>query len=316
MPLHFLFLDLQKAFDSVSREMIWWALRSKLVPETYVEIVRDIYRNSDSIVRTAVGDTTPLPHNRRLASGLRLKPYLFSVILDELSASVQKLPQPWLLMYADGIALVYGNKGRLTRPVHAWREALESGGLKLNVAKMEYMACLLQAIYSVFSDLTSLRVGDNTVESKDNFRYLGSVLDASRDIDRDMKVRISAAWAKWREVTGVICDPKMTVKLKGQVYKTVIMPVLTYGSVVGLLLERHRQFLHVTEMNMLWWMLPETNFRLIQNKTDDDTVNVICAADRAFPAPNLTLATPERSYKIEDVCSIQQLAYKAIAPYR
>ncbi|CAH2092411.1 unnamed protein product [Euphydryas editha] len=40
--------------------------------------------------------------------------------------------------------------------------------------------------------------------------------------------------------------------------------------------------------------LPETNFRLIQNKTDDDTVNVICAAEGAFPAPNLTLATPER----------------------
>ncbi|CAK1578800.1 unnamed protein product [Parnassius mnemosyne] len=40
--------------------------------------------------------------------------------------------------------------------------------------------------------------------------------------------------------------------------------------------------------------VPETNFRLIQNKTDDDTVNVICAADGAFPAPNLTIATPER----------------------
>ncbi|XP_023941213.1 uncharacterized protein LOC112048076 [Bicyclus anynana] len=40
--------------------------------------------------------------------------------------------------------------------------------------------------------------------------------------------------------------------------------------------------------------VPETNFRLIQNKTDDDTVNVICAADGAFPAPNLTLATPNR----------------------
>ncbi|CAG5014879.1 unnamed protein product, partial [Parnassius apollo] len=74
-------------------------------------------------------------------------------ILDELSASVQKLPQPWLLMYADDIALVDGDKGRLTRRVHAWREALENGGLKLNVAKTEYMACNS-------TDLTSLRIGD------------------------------------------------------------------------------------------------------------------------------------------------------------
>ncbi|CAG5006134.1 unnamed protein product, partial [Parnassius apollo] len=39
--------------------------------------------------------------------------------------------------------------------------------------------------------------------------------------------------------------------------------------------------------------VPETNFHLIQNKTEDETVNVICAVDGAFPAPNLTLATPE-----------------------
>ncbi|CAG5043572.1 unnamed protein product [Parnassius apollo] len=76
------------------------------------------------------------------------------------------------------------------------------------------------------TDLTSLRIGDDTVERTDNFRYLGSVRDASGDSDRDIKARISAAWAKWREVTGVICDPKMPVKLKGQVYKTIIRPVL------------------------------------------------------------------------------------------
>ncbi|CAG5016656.1 unnamed protein product [Parnassius apollo] len=155
--------------------------------------------------------------------GSVLSQYLFSMILDELSASVQKLAQPWLLMYADDIALVDGDKGRLTRRVHAWREALENGGLKLNVAKTEYMACNS-------TDLTSLRIGDDTIERTDNFRCLGSVLDASGDINRDIKARISGAWAKWLEVMGFICDLKMPVKLKGQVYKTIIRPVLTYGS--------------------------------------------------------------------------------------
>ncbi|CAK1592911.1 unnamed protein product [Parnassius mnemosyne] len=121
-----------------------------------------MYRNSDSIVRTAVGDTTPFPITIGVHQGSVLSPYLFSVILDELSASVQKLPQPWLLMYADDIALVDRDKGRLTRRVHAWREALENGGLKLNVAKTEYMACNS-------TDLTSLRIGDDTVERMDNF---------------------------------------------------------------------------------------------------------------------------------------------------
>ncbi|CAG5015438.1 unnamed protein product [Parnassius apollo] len=169
-----------------------------------------------------------------------------------------KLPQPWLLMYADDIALVDGDKGRLTIRVHAWREVLENGGLKLNVAKTEYMTCNS-------TDLTSLRIADDTVERTDNFRYLGSVLNASGDIDRDIKARISTAWAKWREVTGVICDPKMPVILKGHVYKTIIRPVLTYGSEVWPVLELQRQFLNVKEMNMLRWMCGVTRKDHVRN---------------------------------------------------
>ncbi|CAH2979170.1 unnamed protein product [Chilo suppressalis] len=60
--------------------------------------------------------------------------------------------------------------------------------------------------------------------------------------------------------------------------------------------------------------VPESNFRLIQNKTDDDTVNVICAAEGAFPAPNLTLATPDR--RLEGVSHSHKLVngrYSAFA---
>ncbi|XP_041973156.1 uncharacterized protein LOC121728900 [Aricia agestis] len=59
---------------------------------------------------------------------------------------------------------------------------------------------------------------------------------------------------------------------------------------------------------------PETSFRLIQNKTDDDTVNVICAADGAFPAPILTLSTPDR--RLEGVNQTTELVgdrYSAVA---
>ncbi|CAK1598604.1 unnamed protein product [Parnassius mnemosyne] len=176
-------------------------------------------------------------------------------------------------MYADDIALVDGDKGRLTRRVHAWREALENGGLKLNVAKTEYMTCNS-------ADLTSLRIGDDTIERTDNFRYLGSVLDASGDIDRDIKGRISAAWAKWRELTGAICDPKMPVKLKGQVYKTIIRPVLTYGKEAWPVLERYRQLLHVTEMNMLRWMCGVTWKDRVRNTYIRGSLHVRDIADK------------------------------------
>ncbi|KAJ8728402.1 hypothetical protein PYW08_016787 [Mythimna loreyi] len=69
-PLHLLFLDMQKACDCVPRDVIWWALRSKGVPETYVVIIRDMYRDSGSVVRSAVGDPTVMGnHHRRSSPG-------------------------------------------------------------------------------------------------------------------------------------------------------------------------------------------------------------------------------------------------------
>ncbi|PZC74908.1 hypothetical protein B5X24_HaOG207038 [Helicoverpa armigera] len=149
-PLHFLFLDMQKAFDCVPRMMIPWALRSKGVPEVYVDIIRDMYRDSDSVVRTAVGDTTPFPVTVGVHQGSVLSPFLFSVILDSLSESIRDAHEqpPWLLMYADDIVLADADKGRLVQRVNRWKESLENGGLQLHVGKTDHQAPDLSSVVS------------------------------------------------------------------------------------------------------------------------------------------------------------------------
>ena len=41
--LHLFFVDLEKAYDMVPRELIWYSLRRKGVPEAYINIIRDMY---------------------------------------------------------------------------------------------------------------------------------------------------------------------------------------------------------------------------------------------------------------------------------
>ncbi|WP_419894687.1 reverse transcriptase domain-containing protein, partial [Proteus faecis] len=89
------------------------------------------------MVRTAVGDTKTFPVTVGVHQGWVLSPFLFSAILDELSNSNRNEHEqpPWLLMYADDIALADADRGRLVQRGHTWKESLENGGLKLNVAK-------------------------------------------------------------------------------------------------------------------------------------------------------------------------------------
>ena len=59
--LHMVFVDLEKAYDRVPRDLIWWCLRKKGVPEGYVTIIQDMYNDCDTLVSTRAGDTDYSP---------------------------------------------------------------------------------------------------------------------------------------------------------------------------------------------------------------------------------------------------------------
>ena len=54
--------------------------------------------------------------------------------------------------------------------------------------------------------------------------------------------RVSAAWGKWRDLSGVISDKKTPRKLKIKPYMTVIRTVLLYEQNVGQLERRRKRF--------------------------------------------------------------------------
>ena len=49
--LYFAFVDLEKAFDCVPRNVLWWALRKAGVDEWLIRTIRAMYSNAKSSVR-------------------------------------------------------------------------------------------------------------------------------------------------------------------------------------------------------------------------------------------------------------------------
>ena len=50
--LHMVFIDLEKVYDRVPRDLIWWVLTKKNVPRGYIEIIKDMYEGAVTSVRT------------------------------------------------------------------------------------------------------------------------------------------------------------------------------------------------------------------------------------------------------------------------
>jgi hypothetical protein len=135
---------------------------------------------------------------------------------------------------------------------------LEAKGFRLSRSKMEHMKCDFSA--------TTQEEGDGQVVlKKDTFRYLGSMLKNNRDIDEDVSHRIKTGWLKWHQVSGVLCDPRVPLKLKDKLYRTVIRPTMLYGAECWSTKRRHVQQLSVAEMHMLRWICGHTRRDRVRN---------------------------------------------------
>ena len=62
---------------------------------------------------------------------------------------------------------------------------------------------------------------------------------------------MTAAWAKWRDLSSVINDKRMPRRLKTKLYSTIIRPVLLYGAEVWTMGRKEERLLEATEMRML-----------------------------------------------------------------
>ncbi|KAK3561562.1 hypothetical protein QTP86_008942 [Hemibagrus guttatus] len=77
--------DLEKAYDRVPREELWYCMRKSGVAEKYVRGVQDMYERSRTVLRCAVGQTEEFKVEVGLHQGSALSPFLFAIVMDQLS---------------------------------------------------------------------------------------------------------------------------------------------------------------------------------------------------------------------------------------
>ena len=73
--LHMIFVDLEKAYDRVPRELIWWSMRQKNVPEAFIKIIQVMYEDCETQVTTREGNTEYCNVKVGLHQGSQSAPY-------------------------------------------------------------------------------------------------------------------------------------------------------------------------------------------------------------------------------------------------
>ena len=96
-----------------------------------------------------------------------------------------------------------------------------------------------------------MTLNEEELKNVDHFKYLGSVIDKDGTIDKDVDLRVQAAWSSWRKLTGVLYDRKIPLRHKAKIYEAIIRPALTYGSECWAMKVTNKRKIATTEMRML-----------------------------------------------------------------
>ena len=95
------FVDLEKVFDRVPREVVWWALRHLGVEEWLVTVIRAMYEGVTTAVKMKDGESDGF----EVHHGSVLSPLLFIIVMEALSSEFH-VGLLWELFYIRAVFTV------------------------------------------------------------------------------------------------------------------------------------------------------------------------------------------------------------------
>ncbi|KAK3572560.1 hypothetical protein QTP86_000430 [Hemibagrus guttatus] len=307
-PVHMCFLDLEKAFKCVPRGILWEVLWEYGVRGPLLRAVRSLYNRSRSLVHIA--SCLDLQHALGCfvaeceAAGMRVSTSKSeAMVLDQkkvactLQIGGEVLPQVEEFKY---LGVLFTSEGRMDREID------RRIGAAAAVMRSMYQSVVVK---KELSQKAKLSIGTSPWrgvpgmphweeapgKTQDTLERLclsaglgmprgpsgragGSVwgegVQSNGECGKEVKKRVQAGWNGWRKVSGVLCDRKISARIKEKVYRTVVRPAMLYGLETMSLKKRQESELEVAELKMLRFSLGVTRLDKIRNKYIRGTAHV------------------------------------------
>ena len=265
--LHCVFADLEKAYDRVPREELWYCTKKSEMVEKYLRLVQNMYEENETMVRCAIRTTESFKFKVGLHQESALSPFLFAVIMDRLTNEARKEP-PWTMLFADDIVVSKETREEVDRRLECWRYALERRRMKVSRSKTKYL-CINGG-----NDDKTVKMEDTKVTRVKECKYLRQTVQENRSCDREVKKIVQAGGNGWRKVSGVICDRRLPARVKGKVYSSVVRPKMVYGLETVAVTKKQVEEMEFAEMKILRFATRVTRKNKIRNEYIRGTVKV------------------------------------------
>ena len=155
-------------------------------------------------------------------------------------------------------------------------ETLEERGMRVSRPKTQFMDFSFEQ--DAQGNRPQVKILGEEVERVTHFKYLGTSIEEEGGMETEIAKRVGAGWMNWKKCSGVLCDKRMPVKVKGKVYGRVVRHAMLYGAETWATTKRQESRIEVNEMRMLRWMCGVTRKDNIRNEHIRGTTKVLQAS--------------------------------------
>ena len=251
--LQLVFVDLQKAYDSVPLVKLWEALNKSGFSGGLVNAIKEFYNGTYARIKTHGGLSPGFFVTKGLKQGCCLSPTLFKIYLEtalkEWKRKCANMGVPledggtlYTLCFADDQVVVAQDEEDADYMTRKLVEEYRLWGLDVSVSKTEKLV--------IGGDQQGIELEDGRyINGCEEYKYLGVWLTQDGKFDRAIRERNLQGRKAIAMLNGVLWDQRISKENKRRIYNAIVKSIITYGSEVWQLKKRSEDILRATEMD-------------------------------------------------------------------
>jgi len=250
-----LFIDFNKAYDSLNRKKIWSLMEKFGIPKKLIKLSRLSVINSRCKVRVNGEMSEDFGVDTGVRQGDGLSPILFNLALETALQQVKKSDVGIkigktinILAFADDVVIMAENIQDLKELTKTLIEETKKVGLTINEKKTKFMK--INREQDVLRE-EELNVENYKFGEVKHFTYLGVILSSTSKEENEIRSRITTANRCFMACNRLMSSKMLSRKTKIRIYKTIIRPILLYGAETWVLNKREEKAIIVFENKVL-----------------------------------------------------------------
>ena len=194
-----------------------------------IQLLQSIYGNASATTKLHEM-SQPISIKRGVRQGDTISPKLFTAALENIFRGLNwerkgiNINGSYLnhLRFADDIVIVAKTPQELQEMIQEFNEGSLKVGMKMNMSKTKVM-------FNPYSIKEQIVVGEQVVQEVEEYNYLGQTITFNKDMGKEIKRRISLAWAAYGKHKNIL-ESELPICLKKKIVEQIIIPIMTYGS--------------------------------------------------------------------------------------